>query len=215
MDQSVISAMMDALGDFLPKNTSIAISDNRQFIYYQPSKIIDLKIKPGDQIKEGSATHKALIERHKISEKINSEVFGVSYYGVSFPILEGDQPAGAITAVLPTNFPQLASTFITIRTSDRWIPVRFDEVIYLESQTRRTKVETERGEGFHKYNLSQLEFMLPDHFIRVHRSYIVNINYIHEIHPDSHSTFMLILKNKTKIPVSQSYASYFRRSLNF
>ena len=71
-------------------------------------------------------------------------------------------------------------------------------------------------EGFHRLNLSDLElFLSNESFIRCHRSYIVNIDFIDEIQPDSHSTFLLIMRDGTRIPVSQRYASYFRRSLGF
>ncbi|MBO1915005.1 LytTR family transcriptional regulator DNA-binding domain-containing protein, partial [Microvirga sp. 3-52] len=38
---------------------------------------------------------------------------------------------------------------------------------------------------------------------------------IKEIFPDTHSTFVLAMDDETKIPVSQSYASYFRKLLGF
>ena len=41
-------------------------------------------------------------------------------------------------------------------------------------------------EGYHRLNLSDLElFLAPDSFIRCHRSYIVNIDFIDEIQPES------------------------------
>ncbi|MEI2435280.1 LytTR family DNA-binding domain-containing protein, partial [Priestia megaterium] len=43
----------------------------------------------------------------------------------------------------------------------------------------------------------------------------VNVTQIQEIYPDTHSTFLLVMNNGEKIPVSQSYASYFRKLLGF
>ncbi len=217
MDRLTVSSIMKGIGDLLPNHTSIAISDESEFIYYQPSKSIDLKIQPGDKISEGTVTYMALSLRHKVSQHIDSHLFGISYFGISVPILESGFTKGCITAIFPSKPSQLVSTLLTIKTNDRWIPVPFEQIMYLEAQNRKTRIQTiTRGEGFHKCNLSELEMILPESlFIRVHRSYIVNVNSIHEIHPDSHSTFLLIMKDKTKIPVSQSYASFFRKTLGF
>lgn len=216
MDQYTVSSIMGAISEFFPKQTSIAISDENNFIYYHPSKTIDLKIRPGDIIKQGTATQKALSVKHKISEYIDKNVYGIEYLGISFPVLNENRPTGCVTAILPPKTSPLVSTFLTVKMIDRWIPIQYEHIMYLEAQTRKTKIQTIRGEGCHKNNLGVLEGFLPEHlFIRVHRSYIVNVNFIDEIQPDSHSTFLLIMKDKTKIPVSQTYAAFFRRTLNF
>jgi DNA-binding LytR/AlgR family response regulator len=88
--------------------------------------------------------------------------------------------------------------------------------MYLEASDRKTKVVSERVIGTHKYTLNEFDFLLPkDYFVRCHRSFIVNINHIKEIYPDTHSTLVLIMKNKQKITVSQTYTSYFRKLLGF
>ena len=40
-----------------------AVSNKEEYIYYRPSKRIDLKIKPGDVVKEGTIAYKALQQR--------------------------------------------------------------------------------------------------------------------------------------------------------
>ncbi|MBO2537095.1 MULTISPECIES: LytTR family DNA-binding domain-containing protein [Rummeliibacillus] len=216
MDPRSIEELIQIIKEFFPDNTSIVISDTKKYLYYQPSKKIDLKIKPGDEIPEGSATQKALDYGQKVNSFIEPEIFGVPYYGMSIPLMDEGETKGAITAVFPQKPSPFLTNYITIKIDDCWYPVKHDEVIYLETQLRKTFVKTMQKEGYHRLNLSDLElFLSPDTFIRCHRSYIVNINFIEEIQPDSHSTFLLIMKNGTRIPVSQRYASYFRRSLGF
>lgn len=216
MDQYTVSSIMNVIGEIVPKETSIAVSDKETFIYYHPSKKIDLKIKPGEKIKEGSATFKSLTRKEKVSEYVDRDIFGVSYFAIAIPIFDEDVPKGAVTAILPAEPINLFASFLTVKTEDRWIPVPYEEVAYLEAQNRKTFVQAGEVTGSHKFNLSELEYFLPkDSFIRCHRSYIVNVYHIAEIHPDYHSTFMLLMKNGVKIPVSQTFASKFRKKLGF
>jgi hypothetical protein len=216
MDQMTVKSILNVLGEHVPKDTSIAVSNNHQFIYYQPSKRIDLKIKPGDKIYEDTVTFKALSGGQKISEFIQGNGFGVPYFGMSVPIIDEGVPTGTITTILPSKPELLFTSFLTVKTNDSWTPIANNQVIYIEAQNRKTRVYSKHVKGFHKLNLSELELILPnDLFIRVHRSYIVNVNHIVEILPDFHSTFLLVMRDGSKIPVSQTYSGQFRRAFGF
>lgn len=207
---------MNAMGEFLPKDAAVAVADHQKFIYYQPGKKVDLGIQPGDPVKEDTVTYKALKVRKKVSQFIDENGFGIPYYGISTPILDMGNPAGCVTAIMPARPSVQQNNFLTIRLKESWVPVPYGEVMFLEAQNRKTWVKSCRGDGYHKLNLSELEMTLPgDTFIRVHRSFIININYIAEILPDFHSTFLLIMSSGEKVQVSQTYASQFRRKLGF
>lgn len=216
MNQLSTKSLVELFTEIFPKDTSIAVSDSRVFVDYQPSPVINLNIKPGDQIKEGSATYKAISLKRKIFSFIDSSVFGVSYFGLSVPIIEKGKPNSCVTAIFPARANYTLPQYFTIKNEDRWSPVNVDDILYLEAENRKAKITTDKLVGYHKLNLSEIEYLLPtESFIRCHRSFIVNINHIREIQPDFHSTFLLIMKNGDRIPVSQSYASYFRRQLMF
>ena len=186
-----------------------------KYIYYRPSKRINLKIKPGDKIKEGTMAYKALNSKKKISEFINREVFGIPYEGQAIPFYNNDgELQGCITAIFPAM--TQGKAVITVKSNDGWIPIPFADVIYLEAKERKTFVYSKERAGTHKYTLQEFDYILPkDSFIRCHRSYIVNVNQIVEIFPDTHSTFILSMSDGSQIPVSQSYSSYFRKLLSF
>lgn len=79
------------------------------------------------------------------------------------------------------------------KTTDGWIPVPFSKVMYLEAKDKKTYVNAEELTGTHKYSLQEFEYLLPkDSFIRCHRSFIVNVNHIKAIYPDTHSTFYFL-----------------------
>lgn len=65
--------------------------------------------------------------------------------------------------------------------------------MYLEAKDKKTYVNAEELTGTHKYSLQEFEYLLPkDSFIRCHRSFIVNVNHIQAIYPDTHSTFYFL-----------------------
>jgi DNA-binding LytR/AlgR family response regulator len=86
----------------------------------------------------------------------------------------------------------------------------------MEVRGKKTHVEANGVSGTHRKTLQAFEFVLPrELFVRCHRSFIVNVHHIREVFPDTHSTLVLLMNDGTKIPVSQSYASYFRKLLDF
>ncbi|MGG1574277.1 LytTR family transcriptional regulator DNA-binding domain-containing protein [Fictibacillus sp. NRS-1165] len=214
MERFKTSALLDVISELFSNEASIAVTDADQYIYYQPSKRINLKIKPGDAIKEGTITHKALISKQKVSQFINRDIFGTPYYGMAVPLMDQGELKGCVTAI----FPALTSgkTVVTVKSADGWIPISFNDIHYLEAKDRRTYVVSEKHTGSHKDTLNEFDFLLPkDDFVRCHRSFIVNVHHIREIYPDTHSTFLLQMENGEQVPVSQSYASYFRNLLGF
>lgn len=209
-----IGSLLDIVGELFSDEISIVVSNTEEYIYYRPSKRIDLKIRPGDPVKEGTIAYKAIVQNQKVSEFINRDVFGVPYHGMAVPFHHEGQLEGCLTAIYPAYTD--GKSVVTVRTHDGWIPVSFKDVKYVEVKDRKTYVMAEGFSGTHKNTLQEFEYLLPrDSFVRCHRSFIVNVHHIKEIFPDTHSTFLLAMDDDTKIPVSQSYASYFRKLLGF
>ena len=149
-----------------------------------------------------------------MSEFINRDVFGVPYHGMAVPVHNDGELEGCVMAIYPAYTD--GKSVVTVKTPDGWIPVSFKDVKYVEVKDRKTFVAAEGFSGTHKNSLQEFEYILPrDSFVRCHRSYIVNVHHIKEIFPDTHSTFVLAMDDETKIPVSQSYSSYFRKLLGF
>lgn len=214
MESITVVSLLDVISELFSEEISIAVSNTQEYIYYRPSKRIDLKIRPGDRLKEGTIAYKAIHTGQKISEFIDRDLFGVPYQGMAVPFFHDGKLEGCVTAI----FPAMTSgkLVVTIKTQDGWIPVPFSNVVYLEAKDKKTFVNAKEHTGTHKYSLQEFEFVLPkDYFIRCHRSYIVNVHHIKEIFPDTHSTFILLMNNGDQVPVSQSYSSYFRRLLGF
>lgn len=203
----------------LPREAGIAISDDSRFIYYQPGERIDLHIKPGEELREGTVSLKTLQIKKEYSTYVDENIFGTPYYGVGYPIINNGDVEGVITAILPLNknfYP--SHPFLIGREEDFWVPVPLQDIYFIEASEGKTLLHTKNGILINKYSLSELELRLPnDLFFRCHRSYLIQIKEISEIQPSFHSTFLLKMRDdkRSVIPVSQSYASRFRNLLGF
>jgi len=223
MDNTLVPEMLQMIGQAVPDGVSIAISDGSQYLYYQPSSIIDLKISPGDSVPVGSATYKALQELGQVGHYVESRVFGVPYYGLSLPLVRNGQVMGCITAIyapqalpMPAQEPRLS--FLIGKDEDGWLPLPLHEIVYISSKEGKTFLHTASKSYANKFSMAELEKFLPSNkFVRCHRSYFVNMEAIGFIHPHFHSTFLLEMKDKqkTRVPVSQTYSSTFRQFLGF
>ncbi|MGG0186908.1 LytTR family DNA-binding domain-containing protein [Bacillus rhizoplanae] len=214
MEDITLGLLLDVIGEVFSDEISIAVSNTKEYIYYRQSKRIDLKISVGDPIKEGTIAHKAIVTKQKVSEFINRDVFGIPYHGMAVPFFNNGELEGCVMAIYPALTD--GKSVVTLKTMDGWVPIPFSKVIYLEAKDKKTYVNSEELSGTHKYSLQEFEYLLPrDSFIRCHRSFIVNVNHIKAIYPDTHSTFLLSMDNGERVPVSQSYASYFRKLLGF
>jgi two-component system response regulator LytT len=97
---------------------------------------------------------------------------------------------------------------ISIETEDRVIFLDPDEITWVESDGRKTIVKTCKTSYTTKMTLQSLEErLIPYGFIRTHRSYLVNLDYISELTPWFNGTYNLTLGDpkKSVIPVSRTY----------
>src|SRR5690625_1613655 len=207
-------SLLDVMGELFSDEISIGVANKEEYIYFRPSKRIDLKIKPGDPIRPGTLAHKALTTEQKVSEFIERDIFGIQYHGMAVPILHDGDLEGCLLAISPALTE--GKSVITIKTSDGWKPIPFNDCLYLEVKDRKTHVVADGFSGTHNNTLQEFEYSLPkESFVRCHRSFIANVNHIKNILPDTHSTFILEMDNGDQVPVSQSYSSYFRKLLGF
>lgn len=96
---------------------------------------------------------------------------------------------------------------IPVRSGDKIFLVHVQDVVLLEAREKYVVVHTEGEEQLIDYSLSYLEGRLPETFVRVHRSYIVNKLKIREIQKYFKGTFMLLMNDRkgSKVKTAASY----------
>lgn len=104
---------------------------------------------------------------------------------------------------------------LPVWSKDRLVMVALEEVLFAKPLSKgKVELVTREGAYAYKASLSEMETCFPKfRFMRVHKSYVVNLERIREIIPWFNSTYMLILKDyeKEKIPVSRHYIQAFRK----
>lgn len=92
-----------------------------------------------------------------------------------------------------------------IKQSGRIVILNCREIMYIESMEDYANIHTSRQTYLIQQTLTHLEKKLnPEQFTRVHRSFIVNIEYVKEIDSSSSGRHSIFLKDGTGIVVSRS-----------
>ncbi|MFD0050368.1 LytR/AlgR family response regulator transcription factor [Actinomycetes bacterium NPDC127524] len=117
-----------------------------------------------------------------------------------------------------TNKPKLTAEKagkLAIMTAEKIVMADIDSIIYLGTDNG-TIIKTLNMEYKVSEPLIILEKKLSQpYFVRVHRSYLVNMNHIKEIEPWFNSTYNLIMSDKSRIPVSRTYVKELKSLLGF
>ncbi len=131
---------------------------------------------------------------------------------------KGAKPQGLIIAVL------LEIVLISLSVADyfwgRWLQVRYpssdgtvsffsnrksvsikvSDIVYIESNDTEVRIVTASGESYrNKMGILRWSEQLGDGFLRIHRSYLVNVEYASLVFPD------LVSVGATTLPVSRKY----------
>lgn len=91
------------------------------------------------------------------------------------------------------------NNFFEYQYKKQYYKLTYDEILYFESMDRKTIIHLQNGEKEFYAKLKDIGESLNNHFIAIHKSYIVNINKI------VHATYdYVVLSNGEKLNISQS-----------
>ncbi|MDH5603750.1 MAG: LytTR family transcriptional regulator [Cyclobacteriaceae bacterium] len=98
--------------------------------------------------------------------------------------------------------------FLEVISNRKVIKIPHDEIIYIESLSDYVRVMTINEEIVSKEKISGLNERLPDNFLRIHRSFIINTNRIKEM------SFDEILVDDVRLTIGRSYRKVVKEVLN-
>ncbi|MCZ2085170.1 MAG: LytTR family DNA-binding domain-containing protein [Flavobacteriales bacterium] len=91
-----------------------------------------------------------------------------------------------------------------VKSSGQQNRINFDDISFIESIKDYVNIKTEHQEHIVLETLKSLENQLPDHFLRVHKSFIINLNKIQTIDGKN-----IQLISEKIIPIGETYKSDF------
>ena len=100
------------------------------------------------------------------------------------------------------------STALAIKTGDRIILLRYENIVYLEAQDKYVFAFTSEGNKYiTDQSLSGLEEKLPSHFYRIQKSHIINKDRIKEMHKHFSGRYLFIMDDKaeTRLTSGRTY----------
>ena len=123
--------------------------------------------------------------------------------------LLNQQPAGSINntaSLLKTAaHAPVQSQRIVVKLAGKIKIIAVQEVIYLESADDFVKIHTTQGAMLKNKTMSHFEDMLdPQQFVRIHRSYLVNIQQIARLDQEDRESYSAVLKSGTVLPISKT-----------
>ncbi|MDZ7934276.1 MAG: LytTR family DNA-binding domain-containing protein [Emticicia sp.] len=114
--------------------------------------------------------------------------------------------------------PQKHNRAISIKSGEKILLIPFSEIIYFEAQERYVFVSTIDGKQYiTNYTIAGLEEKLPETFVRISRSSIINSDYIQELQKYFSGKYMVLMKDKktTKIETGLNYHDNLKRIIHF
>ncbi len=102
---------------------------------------------------------------------------------------------------------------LLIKSGGRIAFLPFDEIDYIEAEGKYALVHAKGRTHRLRESLSALEKKLDARFVRVHRSAIVNVERLKEIHPWFHGDLVLVLQDGTELKASRRYKSLLEERL--
>jgi two-component system LytT family response regulator len=95
---------------------------------------------------------------------------------------------------------------LLIRKGERMVLVRLDEVDWIDGAGNYLELHAGKTTYLLRHTLSGLETRLDPHsFLRIHRSTIVNVDRIAELHPTFAGDYVVTLRDGTQLSLSRTY----------
>lgn len=103
---------------------------------------------------------------------------------------------------------------LIIKNGGRVIFLQVEEIDWIEAAGVYVELHAGKKTLLHRISLGELEAKLDARrFIRIHRSAIVNLQKIKELHPHSHGDFLVVMHDGTELKLSRSYRQKVEASL--
>lgn len=142
--------------------------------------------------------------RFAISNYLWAGIVGYSILPITY-LFRGSEKEKEIEPKTPTA--------IFIREANKLIAIDQSEIQYITANTPYVDIITEQRRFLHSSSLRDMQKVLGTNFIRVHKSSIVNIEFIQSLVSRQNGDYDLIMKDGCKIRASRNYVAALKAKL--
>lgn len=122
------------------------------------------------------------------------------------------QPAPGLDALVAPASPRLSR--VLVRDGDGLQVLLIDDVAYIEAQADNVAFHAQGREHLKAQRISELETQLdPVRFVRVHRSFIINLAQLQGLEKTDSDAYIARMKNGKRIPVSRTGYERLRQAI--
>jgi two-component system LytT family response regulator len=118
------------------------------------------------------------------------------------------------TPMAPQDFPAPLPDRMMIKTADRLVFLRLEQFDLIQADANYVQIHA--GAVIHtvREKIGAVELQLPpQRFLRIHRSYIINLAAVTELLPDGNGDWIVGLRNGRQLPVGSTYAAALQQAL--
>ena len=103
---------------------------------------------------------------------------------------------------------------IPVRSGSKIHVLKLEEVKFIEAQDDYIKIHSTKGAFLKQQTMKHMEQNLPDDvFIRIHRSYILNINFLNQLEIYDRHGYTAVTSDNNKLPVSRQGAGKLKKAI--
>ena len=138
-----------------------------------------------------------------LTEDLETEEIDTAENDTEATMIQAPENPTAIAGI--TGMQQPKSLVICVKSYGDYRYIDSDDVLYFEADNNSTDIHLNNGEMITAFKtLKHFETVLPPtQFLRIHNSYIINVNQVSRIHTGN--TVCYIKNSTTKLPFSKSY----------
>lgn len=104
---------------------------------------------------------------------------------------------------------------IPVRTGSKILVINIDQIKCICAEDDYVKLVTTKGNYLKQVTMNYLDKSLPqDRFVRIHRSYILNIEFLKQLEIYEREGYMVLTKDGELLPVSRSGAVRLKKLIN-
>jgi len=103
---------------------------------------------------------------------------------------------------------------VVIKDSGKITIIPVEEIKWIEAQDDYVLINSEKGRFLKQKTMKYFENHLNENqFVRIHRSYIINLDFLQHLEQTDTESYRLVLKNGKELPVSKNGLSRLKSTL--